>query len=70
MNKLVLVKTSANALKVNDIIARSSGQITNLEFLPIIEITFKSNGTVAVVTRGRIATILSPDAFVYKVQIE
>lgn len=60
----------AKELKIGDVVVRSCGQITNLEFLPINEICFTDRGLVHFTHKSKSGATLSVQDYVYVVTKE
>ncbi len=67
LNKVTLVKVKASELKLGDIVARSSGQITSIEFCPIHEIRNYADGRVHIIQKTKGGVTLTGETGVWKV---
>ena len=63
--KRTIEKVKASDLKIGDVVVRSCGQITSLEFLPINEIRFTDRGTVHFIQKSKNGVTMSTEDFVY-----
>ena len=66
----VIEMRKAKELKIGDVVVRSCGQITNLEFLPINEIRFTDRGLVHFIQKSRNWVTLSVQDYVHVVTKE
>ena len=58
----------AAQLKIGDVVARASGQITNLEFIPINEIRYFADGRVHIVQKTKNGVTMMSDNEVWVVE--
>ena len=65
MTEVVLRQIEASRLKLGDIVARSSGQITSLEFCPIHELRTYVDGRVHIIQKTKNGITLNGDSKVW-----
>lgn len=65
---IVLVKRKASDLKIGDIVARSSGCICRLEFLPINEIRMNDKGVIHFIQKSKNGVTMMSNDEVYIVK--
>jgi len=65
MKKITLIEIEAKDLKLGDIVARASGQITSIEFCAIHEIRNYADGRVHIVQKTKNGVTLNADSRVW-----
>lgn len=66
--EVTLLQIKAKDLQLGDVVARSSGQITDLEFLPVHELRRSSDGRIMFLQKSKNGTTVVEETLIWIVK--